>query len=183
MGPITFATVWELLWYDVLQFVGGLLSSSIMVLMVTSSKRTHATHCTIQVCCSQGPWPCGRSVLSHASTRDAQKLKGRSGSVSRGGVPAPFPGSFCAQSFVCALWAFLGHLRFYSKRDFAPPTILLEHLLCLWTWIIFFWWDPTFSCWWLFSSELQSWCSRRRKWEHILLLRHLEIIYFVISLQ
>ena len=36
-----------------------------------------------------------------------------------------------------------------------------------------FWWDPTFSCWWLFSSKLQFWSSRRRRWAHILLLHHL----------
>ena len=38
-----------------------------------------------------------------------------------------------------------------SKCDFAPPTILLGLLLCTWTWGIFFWWGPTFSCLWLFS--------------------------------
>jgi len=38
-----------------------------------------------------------------------------------------------------------------SKCDFTPPTILLGLLLCPWTWGIFFWWGPTFSCLWLFS--------------------------------
>ena len=33
-------------------------------------------------------------------------------------------------------------------------TVLLGLLLCPWTWGIFFSWDPAFSCWWLFSSEL-----------------------------
>ena len=33
-------------------------------------------------------------------------------------------------------------------------TVLMGLLLCLWTWGIFFWWDPTFSCQWWFSSEL-----------------------------
>ena len=42
------------------------------------------------------------------------------------------------------------------------------------TWGIFFWWDPTFSHWWLFSSELQFWCSCRWRWAHVLLLCHLE---------
>ena len=37
----------------VLQFVGRLLSGSMVGLMVTSSKRTYATHCPSQVCCSQ----------------------------------------------------------------------------------------------------------------------------------
>ena len=52
-------------------------------------------------------------------------------------------------------------------------TILLGLLLKPWTWGIFFWWGPTFSYQWLFSSELQFWSSHRR-WAHILLLHHLE---------
>ena len=28
-----------------------------------------------------------------------------------------------------------------------------------------FWWDPIFSCQWLFSSELQFWSSCRRRWK------------------
>ena len=36
-----------------------------------------------------------------------------------------------------------------------------------------FWWDLTFSCRWLFSSKLQFWSSHRRRWVHVLLLRHL----------
>ena len=39
----------------------------------------------------------------------------------------------------------------------------------------FFWWDPTFSYQWLFSSELQFWSFHRRRWVHALLLRHLLI--------
>ena len=68
------------------------------------------------------------------------------------GVTAPFPGSWCAWGFVCTLQASLAGMRFDSKCNCAPPTILLELLLYLWTWDIFFWWDPTFSYWWLFSS-------------------------------
>ena len=63
--------------------------------------------------------------------------------------------------------------RFDSEHDFAPPTILLGLLLCPWMWGIFFWWDPTFSCRWLFSGWLQF-CSSYRRWAHILLLRHLQ---------
>ena len=36
--------------------------------------------------------------------------------------------------FVWALWASLMGMGFDSKCDFAPPTILLELLLCPWTW-------------------------------------------------
>ena len=30
---------------------------------------------------------------------------------------------------------------------------LVEAILCPWKWSIFLCWDPTFSCWWLFSSK------------------------------
>ena len=30
-------------------------------------------------------------------------------------------------------------------------TISLRLLLCLWMWNIFFWWVPTYFCWWLFN--------------------------------
>ena len=66
----------------VLQFVGRLLSGSIVELMVPSSKRTLATCHTTQVCCSQIPCPCGRSLLTCASAGETQTLKGRPGSVS-----------------------------------------------------------------------------------------------------
>ena len=38
---------------------------------------------------------------------------------------------------------------------FHPPIILLGLLLCPWMWGIFFCWDLTFSCWWLFSTSVQ----------------------------
>ena len=66
----------------VLQFVGCLLCSSIVELMVTSSKRMYATHHISQVCCSESLCRCGRSLLTCASTGDTQT---RSGSVSCGG--------------------------------------------------------------------------------------------------
>ena len=83
------------------------------------------------------------------------------------------PGSWCTQGFVWALQVSLTGMGFDSKCDFAPPTILLGSLLCPWMWGIFFWWDSTFSCQWLFCSELQFWSSRRRRWPHVLLLCHL----------
>ena len=55
-------------------------------------------------------------------------------------------GSWCTQGFVWALWASLVGMGFGSKCYFALPTVLLGLLLCPWTWGIFFWWDPTFSC-------------------------------------
>ena len=40
--------------------------------------------CLTQVCCTQSPCPCGRSLLIHTSTGDTQTLNGRSGSGSVG---------------------------------------------------------------------------------------------------
>ena len=40
--------------------------------------------CHTQVCCTQGPCPCGRPLLTRTSAGDTQTLKGRSGSVSVG---------------------------------------------------------------------------------------------------
>ena len=76
-------------------------------------------------------------------------------------------------------------MGFDSKCDFAPPPhpiVLLGPLLCPWTWVIFFWWDPTFSCRRLFSSELQFW-SPHRRWAHVLLLCHLESCVLVLSME
>ena len=61
---------------------------------------------------------------------------------------------WCAQGCLWPLQASLAVMGFDSKCDFTPPTVLLGFLLCPWTWGIFFWWDPTFFCWWLFRSEL-----------------------------
>ena len=68
---------------------------------------------------------------------------------------------------VQSLWDLLVHTRFClssqaslvgmgfdSKCNFTPPTVFLGLLLCPWTWGIFFWWDPTFSCRELSNSAL-----------------------------
>ena len=44
-------------------------------------------------------------------------------------------GSWCSQGFVWALWASLAGMGFDSKHDFAPPTILLGLLLCVWIYL------------------------------------------------
>ena len=82
-----------------------------------------------------------------------------------------FPWVLVHKRLVCALWASLVGMRFESKYDLIPPTVLLGLLLCLWIWGIFFWWDPTFSCQLLFSSCLWFWCSCKR-WEWVLLHCH-----------
>ena len=67
-----------------LQFVGHLLSSSTVELVVTSSKRTYATGLATQGCCSWSPFP-AVVTAHHASTGHLQILKGSSSSVSSGG--------------------------------------------------------------------------------------------------
>ena len=49
-----------------------LLGSSMVGLMVTSSKRAYATGWVTQICCSQSPCPFGRPLLTRTSTGDAQ---------------------------------------------------------------------------------------------------------------
>ena len=68
VGPRSFLTVQEFLWYNYCAVVGLLLSGSMMELVETSSKRAHATRCVSQVCCCQSPSPCGRPLLTLAST-------------------------------------------------------------------------------------------------------------------
>ena len=125
-----------------LQFMGFLFSGSIVGLMVTSSKKTYATSFTFHDhnCC-QSPCLCGRPQLTCAYTGDTKTLKGRSGSVSCGGH-CSFPWVLVHTRFCLCLLS----MKFDSKLDYAPPTILLGLFLCTWTWGIFFWWDPTFSC-------------------------------------
>ena len=90
--------------------------------------------CHTQLCCTQSPCPWNQPLLTRTSTGDSHMLKIRSGSVAVG-------------SLVWALWVSLVGMGFDSKCGVSPPTILLGLLLCPWMWGVFFWWDPTFSCW------------------------------------
>ena len=95
------------------------------------------------------PLPLWQTLLTRASTGDAQTLKGRSGQSLWGLLVCT---RFCLNPASSLSLAGMG---FASKHDFAPPTILLHGPSPLpWTWGIFFWWDPTFSFWLMFSSEL-----------------------------
>ena len=69
-----------------MQFVGNLLSSSMVRLMGTSSKWAYATCWVTQTCCSHSPCPYSRPLLTCSSAEDTQTLKGRSGSVSVGSL-------------------------------------------------------------------------------------------------
>ena len=51
-------------------------------LMVTSSKRAHATRCVSQVCCSQRPCPRSRPSRPLSPQKTLRHFKGSSGSVS-----------------------------------------------------------------------------------------------------
>ena len=62
--------------------MGHLFGSSMVGLMVTSSKRAYATYYMTQVFCTQSPCPCRRPLLAHVSAGDTQTIRGRSGSVS-----------------------------------------------------------------------------------------------------
>ena len=108
-------------------------------LMVTSPNRAYAKGCVTQICCTQSPFPCSRPLLTCTSTGDTQRQIW----LSLCGIS----GSWCVQGFVWALWASLVGMAFDSKCEFAPPAALLGYGVS-------FWWDPTFSCRWLFSSEL-----------------------------
>ena len=92
VGPRTFATVQELVWYNCsavsglpISWLYGRATGSVVGLTATSFRRTNATLCGSQACYCRGPCPHGKSLLTHASTGDPQMLIGRSGSVSCGG--------------------------------------------------------------------------------------------------
>ena len=146
MGPRTFLTVQRVSCIIVLQFVGCLLGSSMVELMVTSSMRAYATHYMTQVYCSQSPRPCSRLLLTRTSTGDSNTGL----ALSLWGLWILVHTKFCL-----SLQASLPGMGLDCKHDFTPPTIFLGLLLCPWTWGIFFWCDPTF-CQWLFSSKLMS---------------------------
>ena len=152
--------------------MGHLLDVCMVELMVTFYKRAYPTHYMTQIWCSQSPYPHSRSLLTHASTGDTQTLKGRSGSLSVGSLgPGVHKVLFEPSEHLWWVWGFI-------------LNVILPLLPSCWgfsfalgcgfvfLFFVFFWWDPTFSCWWLFSSELQFWSSQRRRWAHILLLHH-----------
>ena len=115
---------------------------SMVGIMVTSSKRAYA------IPRSTAPRAPGPAAVHCRPVPPQEMLKHSSASVSVG------LWVLVHTRFVGALWASLAGMGFDSKHDFVPSTILLGLLLCPWTSDIFFWWDPTFSCQRLFSSEL-----------------------------
>ena len=126
----------------------------------------------------ESPCPWGRPLVADpCHHRRYSTLKGRSGSVFVGSLsPCVHMVLFEPPKHLWWVWSF------DYKWDFTPLTVLLGLLLCPWTWCIFFWWGPTFSCWWLFSSKSQFWSSHRRRWVHV--LPHCQcprILYLVVN--
>ena len=66
--------------------MGHLLSSSVLGLLVASSKRAYATYWVTQICCTHSPCPHGRPLLIRASSGNTQTFKGRSVSLSLGSL-------------------------------------------------------------------------------------------------
>ena len=81
--------------------------------------------CHTQVCCTQSPRPCSSPLLTRTSSGDTRTQFWLS--------LCGFSGFWCTQGMFEPsenLWRVRG---FDSKRDFAPPTMLLGLLLCPWT--------------------------------------------------
>ena len=132
----------------VLQFVGCLLGGSIVVLKAISSKKTKHT---LRLPGLQQPDPCprGRSLMTRASTGDTQTLKGRSVSVSCGRFTAFFPRSWRTQALFAPSEVSGGSEMLNTIAHLLPSCWGFSFALGCG---VSFWWDPTFSCWWLFSS-------------------------------
>ena len=95
--------------------------SSMMGLMVTSSKRAYA------ITKSAVPRTPAPEAVHCWPTSPQETLKHSSVTV----------GSLVCTRFAWAHWASLARMGFDSKCKFAPPTILLGLVLCHWTWDIF----------------------------------------------
>ena len=80
MGPRTSVTQQELLWYNC-----SPVCESPARRLYSGANVNLLTHYTSQDCCCQSPLACNRPLLTRASTRDTQTLKGRYVSVSCGG--------------------------------------------------------------------------------------------------
>ena len=81
MGPRTFLTVQEFIWYNC-SAVYGL--SAWRLYGGIDGDLFQEPLCHTQVCRTQSPCPFGRPLLTHSSEGNTQTLKGRSGSVSVG---------------------------------------------------------------------------------------------------
>ena len=81
MGPKTFLTVTEFIWYNCSALCGP---SALQLYGEVNSDLLQEGLCHTQVCCTQSP--CCSPLLTQTSAGDTQTLKGRSGSVSVGSL-------------------------------------------------------------------------------------------------
>ena len=93
--------------------------------------------CHIQIYCTRAPDP---AAVHSWPVPPLETLKHSSGSVSVGFLCLVYT------RFVTVFWVSLVGMGIDSKHNFAPSTLLLELLLCLWKWGIFFLLDPTLFC-------------------------------------
>ena len=105
--------------------VWGQIMTGVMVVMVTSFKRTYTSMCGSQDCFIQCPWPHGRS-LSFTSLPETPGHSQESLALSFIGSLLLSPGSWCSQGFVCALqksvstvlWKFCNQISLAFKVKF-----------------------------------------------------------------
>ena len=145
MGPRSFLTVWEFIWYNCSAVRG---SSAQQLCGGVSGNLLQEGLCHMPCVPSLlQPEPlflrqCAADLCLHRRHLNTQRQVW----LSLCGVS----GSWCTQGFVWALQISLAGMGFDSKHDFAPPTILLQLLLCPWTWGIFFGGihhSPVDGCW------------------------------------
>ena len=122
--------------------MGCLLSSSVVGLMVTSSKRAYATPRTAA---PRAPAP----VAGHCWPGPPQEtLKHSKAGLAQCMWSLLVSSRFCSRHLsVWQVWVLI--------LNVISPLLLSFQgiLLCLGQGAIFFWWDPMFFCWWLFSSK------------------------------
>ena len=100
-----------------------------------------------QVWCTQSPWPCGRPLLTRTSSGDTQTLKARSSLISVGS-PGVHKVLFEPSKHLWQVWSLILNMISPLLPSFWGFSFALG---CR---VSFFWWDPTFSCQWLLSSNL-----------------------------
>ena len=101
--------------------------------------------CHSQVCCTQSPCPCIRPLLTRTSSGDPQTQFWLSlCEVSRSWCTH---GLFEPSECLWKVWDLILNVILPLYRLAGASPLLLDMGN-------FFWWGPTFSCLWLFSSEL-----------------------------
>ena len=70
-------------------------------------------------------------------------------------------GSWCTQGFFWALWVSLVCTGLILKMISPLLPSCWGFFFAFGCRVSFLWWDPIFSCWWLFNSELQFWTNTR----------------------